>query len=263
MSKLGTVSNVWTTQEIQVLKEKYPLYGSNIPELLARHPKGAVLSKAYILHLKYDRKQAFKSGIGCKWTPALLELLKEKYPQQGTDIPELLEHFTPSAIRYKAYSLRIGLSERNKFTEQEIQLLVNEYPKQGAHIPELLERHDIGSIRVRAHRMGLRVVERGNIARLSAYTEQELQLLTKEYSVHGPVTPELLKRHTLQSLYDKASRMGLHKNTRNKYTEQEILILKQKYQKCGPDIPELLMRHTKLSIYQKASKMNLHFNMTD
>jgi len=36
----------WTDEELKILREKYPIYGSNIPELLETHPKGQLINKA-------------------------------------------------------------------------------------------------------------------------------------------------------------------------------------------------------------------------
>jgi len=50
-----------------------------------------------------------------KWTNEFLDILKQKYPEQGSNIPELFENFTPIAIRTKADRLGIKYKYLKKF----------------------------------------------------------------------------------------------------------------------------------------------------
>lgn len=76
------------------------------------------------------------SMYGKRWTDEEVSILREKYPDQGTDIPELDR--TKGAIKEKAR--RLGLScrlNRRPWTKEEVEILKDKYPEQGADIPEL------------------------------------------------------------------------------------------------------------------------------
>ena len=97
----GRKFNLWTEEEVAILKEKYPTQGSNIPELLKARTINSIRDKAIVLNLD-------KVKIHCSWTDEEVAILKEKYPTQGPDIPELLKtHKSTKNIRAKANSLKI------------------------------------------------------------------------------------------------------------------------------------------------------------
>jgi len=48
--------NPWTKQEIQILKQKYPTQGYNIPELLKNRTKSGINSKASVLDIKWNNR---------------------------------------------------------------------------------------------------------------------------------------------------------------------------------------------------------------
>jgi len=70
----------WNQSEFEILREKYPIYGSNIPELQVNHTFKAIRRKAGILKIKCNFNGQFKKGS----IPP--KILKESRKKQGESI---------------------------------------------------------------------------------------------------------------------------------------------------------------------------------
>lgn len=125
------------------------------------------------------------------WTEKEISILKEKYPEQGPDIPELDR--TRKAIYSKAKDL--GLSAPSEWTKEELSILKEKYPKKGSDIPELDRTR--GAIRKQAERLDLSY----------RWTEEEISILKEKYPKHGSDIPELNRSKT--AIHSKASELGL------------------------------------------------------
>ncbi len=90
----------WTKQEIEIIKKEYPKKGVNIPNLIERHGKGGIESKARNLGIRCD----FASK---QWTKKEDKLLVGNYSELGTKIPDLLKTRTSRAIMQRARILSI------------------------------------------------------------------------------------------------------------------------------------------------------------
>ena len=90
----------WTTEELNLLVEKYKDMGFEIPELLKRHSLSDIRYKARDLGLVRPCM---------RWTVEEVELLKREYPKHGTKIPVLREVYTPKQISAKANGLGLVL----------------------------------------------------------------------------------------------------------------------------------------------------------
>lgn len=102
----------WATEHINILIQKYPDEGTFIPELMANHPRGSIKKKAQELGIRYTGK---KAGKFIKWDEEEIKILREKYPEQGYQIPELLENGrTKSSINTMAYHFKIQWKNRLK-----------------------------------------------------------------------------------------------------------------------------------------------------
>lgn len=130
---------------------------------------------------------------GRLWTEEEISILKEKYPEQGSDIPEL--NRTRKAIRLKAREL--GLSAPRQWTEEEVAILKEKYPEQGTNIPELNRTQ--GAIQKKASNLGLSAPR--------WWTEEEVSILKEKYPKQGSDIPELDK--TRQQIWSKAKSLGL------------------------------------------------------
>lgn len=92
---------------------------------------------------------------GRRWTNKEIQILKSKYPDHGSDIPELDR--TNQAIRWKASKIGLFMG----WTNEEVQLLKDKYPSQGSDIPGLSRSKQ--AIRAKAQKVGVRKDRKGHI----------------------------------------------------------------------------------------------------
>lgn len=96
------------------------------------------------------------------------------------------------------------------WTARETEILMAKYNECGSNIPELLETKTKGAIRSKANYMGLTGTPRPLIKGTRKYwTEQELELLRARFGVYGAEIPELLARHSRDTIRKKAGELGL------------------------------------------------------
>lgn len=94
-------------------------------------------------------KRKNRGRFGKPWTSKEVEILKEKYPSNSTDIPEL--NRTKRAIRGKAQ--RLGLSTESRWSKNEVSVLKEKYEEHGSNIPELHRTKK--AIFKKAHKLGI------------------------------------------------------------------------------------------------------------
>lgn len=99
--------NYWTSEQIDLLKQLYPLYSNNELATILKHPKNSVSNKAIELGLK---KQKW-------WTNEEIDLLNKYYSTLGAK--ELNNMFLPyrsvNSIKKKAHELGIKLNKNVAF----------------------------------------------------------------------------------------------------------------------------------------------------
>lgn len=198
--------SAWTDYQINFLTANYPIYGADIPELLKLFSRSQIITKAYHLGLcKQDH-----------WTDEDNDILVREYPKVGSNIPELLSKYTLAAIQKKARKkgLRVANKHVLKWSGKNIEVLREKYPSCGSNIPELLGKFSKRVINAKAANLGLRRVydEPNRTSDRNKFTDEEIALLFKNYERYGTAIPELLKRHTAQTITQKANSLGLYYN---------------------------------------------------
>ena len=80
----------WTTLELRVLKEKYPLYGSRIPEL-SHHTQRAIIAKAGVEGVRYVpiKHRPKQRSSFLPWEEWEKDEIRDHYPYYGSNIPSL------------------------------------------------------------------------------------------------------------------------------------------------------------------------------
>ena len=97
--------NMWTEEEIKLLKKDYPTNGKNIPKLLENHKSQDIRNKARALNVSYEKKPKI-------WSNEDIELLKEKYPIYGTDFPNCWRNMELIVLEIKLRSLRFHAMQK-------------------------------------------------------------------------------------------------------------------------------------------------------
>lgn len=90
-------NKAWTEKEINILEEKYPEMGSDIPELLMVHTKRAIKTKAQ--NMKIKSKKHNKNAVGTK------------IPQDTGEVVEIVGVY--SQIRTKGHQTRIDIKRED------------------------------------------------------------------------------------------------------------------------------------------------------
>lgn len=187
-------------------RERYTIYlpKADIRDFLAVIQPYMVNCFNYKLKALYDDRW-LAPKIFHIWTDEELDILRDKYPYQGLNIPELLETRSKKAISAKIFTLKIQsasiIGRKYKWTDEEVDILRDEYPRSGANISRLLERHNPYGIRHKASRLG--------IISMKIWTDEEIDILKDMYPRHKTKIPQLLERHSKKSIYDKAYKSNL------------------------------------------------------
>lgn len=189
--------NKWSPYQTRLLKEKYAENGTEIPELLVDFSRSQIKTHAYRLGLR-------KVGI---WSADDVQLLKDNYAEHGANIPSLQRKYSINQIIACARKLGLVSKIRNSWGDADIKILIAKYPTCGANIPELLSRYDKSNIRAKANALKLSV--EGRKPKVT-FTENEIELLKKDYPIYGTEIPSLLKSHDAAAIRAKANQLGLH-----------------------------------------------------
>lgn len=99
----------WTKDDLILLIAEYPYKGPNISKLREKFNRRQIWYKAYTLgvHKKSGLRENENGNKWCQFTEEDISLLERFYPDQGSNIPELLLRHTPHSIRHKANLLGI------------------------------------------------------------------------------------------------------------------------------------------------------------
>jgi hypothetical protein len=95
---------------------------------------------------------------------------------------------------------------------------------------------------------------------LAYWSSEEIDVLKKEYPIHGRNIPEIFKNHPYRSIQMKASQLKIKYNRFNGWTEEEKIVLKKEYPISGSNIPKLLLSRSVESIRTRAHRLNLHWS---
>ena len=173
------------------------------------------------------------------------EYLKELAKEYGIGIAKLIARLKSNSLYFKKYEF---------VNDDELNTYVNEY-KNGLTPKEISLKYNRGdSTIINALRKAGIYVEQ-----TSRWTDREIEILKTYYPVE-PISDVIkrLPRHSdKQSIFSKASALGIKGYSPNEWTDSEINILAEKYGKV--DIKELYelfnKRHTILAIRCKAQHL--------
>lgn len=247
----------WTDKELQLLRDNYSICGTNIPELRKTRTESAIVNKAFILGLKYQR-----------WSEEEEQALSEGYAVYGIACSGLSSRHSEIGIRSKAHNMRLKRKKRdlqeharvgttwNRWTKKELNILVKKYPTCGTNIPELLRTHTKAAIVSRASSLDLTCGHMPQISTQQRWSDADIAILRQKYPTLGVNIPELSSRFTESAIRSKANRLGIY--SKLFWTEEQIDLLKEKYPVQGSSIPELLKYHSPISILSKACSLHLH-----
>lgn len=151
MADLHIKNKRFTEEEIEVIREKYPVGGSKLViEYLKDRSLKSISEKARTLGIKCNNR------IG-KFTDEEIALLNEYYPIGGTElVKKHLSNRSAQVIYQKASELNLK-TRKDLYTEQEDDFIIKHYPKGGyEEVMKFLPNRDKSSIQQRAFKLGVK-----------------------------------------------------------------------------------------------------------
>ena len=133
--------DLWTCNEIEILKNNYEKIGpSGCVTLLQNRKSSDISKKALRLGLVYDI-----------WSNEEIDVLRENYPSIGIKgCKKILKNKSESSIKHKAIRLGIKYNRCDIWSNEEIEILKIYYPKEGISILKRLPHRKVSSIHQKA-----------------------------------------------------------------------------------------------------------------
>ena len=214
------IYGIWTEEQVNILREKYPKYGTNSYKYIEGKTAKACFMKAHRLGLKF---------IGI-WDEISLNILISRYPEIGADVYKELNGFSKKQCKSKADKL--GLKRTNSKTKRYSKLFTNDmdniifqfYPIEGTEIYKRFTNITKEQCFKRAQQLGVKYNRRkifGND--YDEWTEDKLQILIDNYPTMGNDTYKLISGATKSAVANKAFRLGLKCVTKN--TPKQVMCI--------------------------------------
>lgn len=231
----------WTKEEIEILREYYPIEGRKVASRLGDRTKSAIRTQARRLDLKAP---------DLNWTEEENKILREYYPVEGTKVIDRLHGRTIGAIRVQAN--KIGLKALNKsWTEEENEILKEWYLIEGIKVVDRLRGRTKVAIISQAKKIGLKAFDK-------SWTEEENEIMYQYYPLEGSKVIDRLEGKTKGAIRVQANRLGL-KAPDISWTEEEDEILKKYYPIEGKKVKNRLNGRTVRAIIAQARKLGLRY----
>lgn len=93
------------------------------------------------------------------WTESELNILKEWYIKEGSEVVGRLPGKSRHAVRAQAQ--RLGLTNKARWSEEENEIMRTYYPTEGPRTAERLSGRTRESVRIHAQKLGLRATAHG------------------------------------------------------------------------------------------------------
>lgn len=215
--------NDWTSEELDLLVKYYPLGGVKLCiEKGLNRTIYSIQGMAKRLKIKYLPSQS-------TWTEEDINIVSKFYPMGGVQLclDNGLSHRSIEDIKYIAKFF--GIKKNNLWNEEYDNIIREYYQTEGSVgcIKHGVERTK-EQIQRRAKILGLGY---RNMDERENWTDEELNILYTYYEEYGPLycIEKGLSHHSRQSIYHKASNLGLKTDKRVSFSDIEIEILKKYY----------------------------------
>lgn len=205
--------DVWTDEEISILKEYYPICGYRLCQkkgLNKTWNSTKYMVKKLGIIVENEKLGRYRST---DWTKEDLDILVKYYPIGCYQLCQEngLGHKSKSSILGKAHRLGLVVNKENRkkggintWTDEEVTILRENYVKLGKSIVELLPNRTWNSINEKAYQIGLKT-----ITHIYSWSEEEINILRENFLELGKNIIELLPNRTWNSIRTKALRLGI------------------------------------------------------
>ena len=229
------LSNRWTEEEDNIIREYYPTEGCNVYKRLSGRTKSSCAIRANKLNIKYINY----------WTEEEDNIIIEYYPTEGCNVYKRLPDRTKSSCAIRANKLNI--KRDNRWTEEEDAILKKYYPIECDNVYKRLPGRTKKSCMGRANKL--------NIKYINYWTEEEDAILIEYYPTEGCNVYKRLPDRTKSSCTTRAVKLNIKRD--NKWTEEEDNILREYYPTEGCNVYKRLPGRTKKSCMGRVNKLNI------
>lgn len=198
----------WNEEEIEILREWYPIEGTKVIDRLSGRTKRAIMKQAFRLGLKmYD--------VYDNWSDEEIELLKKYYSIEGCKVKKRLNGRTERAIITQARKLKL-IRKKSNWTEDENNIIKEFYIEEGINVYKRLPERSKQACYIRAQILGVAKMEVG-----IKWTADEDEILKNKYPIMGSKVAGELHR-TKYACVSRANELGIKCSTglnKHKYVE--------------------------------------------
>ena len=240
------ISQNWTEEEDNILREFYPIEAGNVCKRLPRRTRVACTSRADILGITRYRINP--------WTEAEINILREFYPIEGREVYKRLPGRTKDACTTKAEKLGVyGPVIYVPWTSEEDNILREFYPIEAGNVCKRLPGRTRSACTTRAVTIGIS----GEAAR--PWTEEEDEILRKYYPIEGYDVVKRLPGRTIDSCRGRVVKLKIP--SRSFWTLKEIEILRIYYPIEGGEVYKRLPGRTKDACTRRAVSLNIKYDI--
>lgn len=188
-------TNYWTEEEIQILKQFYPMDGTEIvyEKLNKRRNKQSIQVMASKLKIKREI-----------WTDKEISILKEFYETQGCSVRDRLNNKSDSCIQAMAAKLKLKSTAGNRahqWTKEEDEMLRQYYPIEGKLCAKRFVNRSVQAIQNRAFTLGIK-------SPVQRWTNEEDKIIYEFYKKNKNRCFELLPNRKKSAICARAQRIG-------------------------------------------------------
>lgn len=225
----------WTAEEIQILKDNYPIMKNEVFTLLPGRTAAACRKMAYDLRLVSKVNY---------WTEEEDNIIREKYPYMGNKIIDLLPNRSIQSIHTRATNLKVKYV--GQWTTEEDDILRKHYKSMGYNVSKLLNDKSKKQIMHRVNQL--------NMSRNKRWTKEEEDILIEYYPKIGDDVYKLLPNRNRASCHGKANQLNLKLDNPSikRWSKEEDDILKEFYPSMGTEVSNLINGRSKLACSQRA-----------
>ena len=202
----------WTEEENKILREYYPIEGSEVADRLERRTKEAVKTQARKLGLRTDKDL---------WDEEEDEILRKYYPIEGMKVKNRLKDRTRYSIATRASDF--GLKKVNNYTKENDEIIKKYYPVESStQVEKRTKGLTAKQICNRARKLGIKKENNYDIDKLKSImsTESNLENVAPKMGFGIRMLKTLMKQYGLT--WDKKVKISKYKyvtynNARKKY----------------------------------------------
>ena len=241
--RLLSQKEIWTEEEDEIIRRKYPQYGSNIPELKNR-TRAAIVTRAQFLQIR---------NIETRWNEEDVIYIRENYNKEPTEVIAKKLGKTAKQVRRKA--IYLGLKSKRNLTEDEIEIINEFYPEHGANF--VAKKLNKSPSTIFAYVSKYKIRSKKHIERL--WSENEISILKENYPSCGVRVKKYLSNRTEDEIRSKAHKLNIKydKNLDNEKFDYFCTLIKEINSNQIKITQKLVYQNINIGLWVRNQKKNI------